>query len=108
MLRSNWTALLQAAETARGGSLRGALRTLRSVVAHGNDVYFSFENEFSRSTVDRPANKTALQDLIGQLLGRTVRLHCQVGSAVVGSDPAQHSIADTPGPGIFNGRTGGR
>jgi DNA polymerase-3 subunit gamma/tau len=96
VLRSNWTALLQAAETARGGSLRGALRTLRSVVAHGDDVYFSFENEFSRSTVDRLANKSVLQDLIGQLLGRPVRLHCQVGGAVIGGDPAQQSLAATP------------
>lgn len=82
VLRANWTALLQAAETSRGGSLRGALRTLRNVVASGDDVYFAFENEFSRSTVERSANKVFLQELIGQLLGRSVRLHCQVGAEV--------------------------
>lgn len=95
-LRANWTALLQAAENARGGSLRGALRTLRNVVASGSDVYFAFENEFSRSTVDRPANKLALQDLIGQLLGRPVNLHCQVGTAGVAGEPARKRVGDPP------------
>lgn len=82
VLRANWTALLQGAEAVRGGSLRGALRTLRNVVASGDDVYFAFENEFSRATVERPANKALLQDLIGQLLGRSIHLHCQVGAEV--------------------------
>ncbi len=98
VLRSHWTALLQAAEAARGGSLRGALRTLRSVVAHGDDIYFSFANDFARSTVDRSANKTALENLIGHLLGRAIRLHCQVGSAPGGADTARPSTTDTQAP----------
>lgn len=93
-LRAHWTALLHAAETARGGSLRGALRTLRHVVAQGNDVYFAFESEFSKTTVERPANKRAVQDLLVQLLGRPVTLHCQVGREVVGLPMA--SKASTP------------
>ena len=87
-LRAHWAALLHAAETAGGGQLRGALRTLRHVVADGNNVYFAFEKDFSRRTVERPANKTALQDLLAQLLGRPVYLHCQVGTEVTGVMPA--------------------
>jgi DNA polymerase-3 subunit gamma/tau len=89
VLRENWTTLLQAAEAARGGSLRGALRTLRHVVATGDDIYFAFESEFSKNTVERAANKAALQDLISQLLGRPIRLQCQVGHTVTGVHPAQ-------------------
>lgn len=81
VLRTHWTALLQAVEQVCGGSVRGALRSVRSVVAAGEDLYFSFENEFARSTVDRPAHRAALQDLLRELLARPVRLHCQVGPA---------------------------
>lgn len=99
VLRENWTILLQAAEAARGGSLRGALRTLRHVVATGDDIYFAFESEFSKNTVERAANKAALQDLIGQLLGRPIRLHCQAGQMVTGVQPAQPRAAESsPAP----------
>lgn len=84
MLRANWKGLLQAAEVAGGGSLRGALRTLRHVVAQGSRVYFAFENEFAMRTVERPRNKAALQDLLARLLGRPIELHCQVGRRVSG------------------------
>ncbi|MCS6844725.1 MAG: DNA polymerase III subunit gamma/tau [Caldilineales bacterium] len=96
VLRAHWTALLQAVEQVSGGSVRGALRSVRSVVAHGDDLYFSFENEFSRALVDRPANRLALQELVAELLARPVRLHCQVGSAseVVGSSrPSAPGVA---------------
>lgn len=96
VLRENWTAFLQATEAARGGSVRGALRTLRHVVASGDDVYFAFESEFSKNTVERAANKAALQDLIGQLLGRSIRLHCQLGSQVTGVSPAQPRAVESP------------
>lgn len=84
LLRSQWTALLQAAEEARGASLRGALRTLRNVVALGDDIYFAFEHDLSRQVVERPNNKTVVENLISQLLGRRVHIHCQVGSQVTG------------------------
>ena len=84
LLRSQWTALLQAAEEARGASLRGALRTLRNVVAQGDDIYFAFEHDLSRQVVERPNNKTVVENLISQLLGRPVHIHCQVGSQVTG------------------------
>lgn len=84
LLRSQWTTLLQAAEEARGASLRGALRTLRNVVALGDDIYFAFEHDLSRQVVERPNNKTVVENLISQLLGRRVHIHCQVGSQVTG------------------------
>jgi DNA polymerase III gamma/tau subunit len=84
LLRSHWTSLLQAAEEARGASLRGALRTLRHVVAVGDDIYFAFEHDLSRQVVDRPNNKAVVENLIGQLLGRKVQVHCQVGTQVTG------------------------
>lgn len=84
VLRANWTGLLQAAEAARGASLRGALKTLRNVVAVGDDVYFAFEHDFAKTMVERPANKATVQDLIAKLLGRPVRIHCQVGTQVTG------------------------
>lgn len=93
MLRTNWAALLHAAEVAGGGSLRGALKTLRHVVASGSDVHFAFEKEFSKRTVERAPNKAALQDLLSQLLGRPIRLHCQVGTEVTGVVPASASAA---------------
>jgi DNA polymerase III gamma/tau subunit len=96
VLRENWTVLLQATEAARGGSVRGALRTLRQVIASGDDIYFAFESEFSKNTVERATNKAALQDLIGQLLGRPIRLHCQVGNEVTGVQPAQSKTVESP------------
>jgi len=91
MLRAHWKALLQAAEVTGGGSLRGALGGLRHVMADGSEIYFAFEKEFSKSVVERPANRAALQDLLSQVLGKPVRLHCQVGSKVTG-------VASTPSP----------
>ncbi len=84
LLRSRWTSLLQAAEEARGAQLRGALRTLRNVVAQGDDIYFAFEHDLSRQVVERPNNKAVVESLIGELLGRKVHIHCQVGAQVTG------------------------
>ncbi len=84
LLRAQWTALLQAAEEARGAQLRGALRTLRNVVAQGDDIYFAFEHELSKQVVERAPNKAVVEGLIGQLLGRKVHVHCQVGAQVTG------------------------
>ncbi len=84
LLRSQWTSLLQAAEDARGASLRGALRTLRNVVALGDDIYFAFEHDLSKQVVERPNNKAVVESLISQLLGRKVHVHCQVGAQVTG------------------------
>ncbi|MEI2691086.1 MAG: DNA polymerase III subunit gamma/tau [Anaerolineae bacterium] len=84
LLRGQWTALLQAAEEARGASLRGALRTLRNVVALGDDIYFAFEHDLSKQVVERPNNKAVVESLISQLLGRKVHVHCQVGAQVTG------------------------
>jgi DNA polymerase-3 subunit gamma/tau len=81
-LRQNWTPFLQAAEAARGGSLRGALRTLREVVARGDNIYFAVGSKFSHTTIERSANKQALEGLLEQLLGRPVHLHCQTGTKV--------------------------
>jgi DNA polymerase-3 subunit gamma/tau len=89
ILRANWTTLLQAAEAARGASLRGALKTLRNVVAVGDDIYFAFEHDFAKTMVERPANRATVQDLIVKLLGRPVRIHCQVGTHVTGVAPAE-------------------
>lgn len=90
-LRSNWSGLLHAAEAVGGGSLRGALKTLRHVVGDGSDVYFAFESDFSRRVVERPANKDAVERLLSQLLGRSIRLHCQVGTQVTGMPAAPQS-----------------
>jgi DNA polymerase-3 subunit gamma/tau len=84
LLRSHWTSLLQSAEEARGAQLRGALRTLRNVVAQGDDIYFAFEHDLSRQVVERSNNKAVVEGLISQLLGRKVRIHCQVGAQVTG------------------------
>jgi DNA polymerase-3 subunit gamma/tau len=84
LLRGQWTSLLQAAEEARGASLRGALRTLRNVVALGDDIYFAFEHDLSKQVVERPNNKAVVESLISQLLGRKVHVHCQVGAQVTG------------------------
>ncbi|MEZ4767622.1 MAG: DNA polymerase III subunit gamma/tau [Caldilineales bacterium] len=97
VLRANWTTLLQAAETARGPQLRGALRTLRNVVASGSDIHFAFERDFAKNVVEKPANRQCVEDLIGQLLGRRVHVHCQVGSQVTGVAETQPAPA-TPRP----------
>jgi DNA polymerase III gamma/tau subunit len=104
LLRSQWTSLLQAAEDARGASLRGALRTLRNVVAHGDDIYFAFEHELSKQVVERPQNKATVENLISQLLGRKVHVHCQVGAQVTGvataarPERSERSERTTAGP----------
>jgi hypothetical protein len=95
VLRANWSNLLQAAETARGASLRGALKTLRNVVAVGDDVYFAFEHDFAKTMVERPANKATVQELIARVLGRPVRIHCQVGTQVTGITPAAPAGVET-------------
>jgi DNA polymerase III gamma/tau subunit len=87
VLRANWTALLHAAESARGPQLRGALRTLRNVVASGDDIHFAFERDFAKTVVEKAANRETVEDLIGQLLGRRVHVHCQVGAQVTGVVP---------------------
>jgi len=94
VLRANWTEFLQATEKACGASLRGSLRTLRNVVASGNDIYFAFEHDFAKTMLERPANKAAVQDLLAGLLGRPVRLHCQVGQQVTGVAEARASEPD--------------
>ena len=96
VLRAHWAALLQAAETARGPALKGALRTLRNVVASGGEIYFAFEHEFAKDRVERPGNKAVVQDLLAQLLGRPVRLHCQVGQQVTGVKTSQEEVRPKP------------
>jgi hypothetical protein len=75
---------LQSAEDARGAALRAALRTLRNVVAVGDDIYFAFEHDFAKQRVERPEDKKVVEDLIARLLGRPVHVHCQVGTQVTG------------------------
>ena len=94
VLRANWTTLLQVAESLRGPQLRGALRTLRNVVASGDDIYLAFERDFAKNVVEKTANRQTVEDLIDQLLGRRVTVHCQVGAQVTGV-PQQRS---TPAP----------
>ena len=84
VLRANWTTLLQVAESLRGPQLRGALRTLRNVVATGDDIYLAFERDFAKNVVEKSANRQTVEDLIDQLLGRHVKVHCQVGAQVTG------------------------
>jgi DNA polymerase III gamma/tau subunit len=84
LLRSHWSSLLQSAEDARGAALRAALRTLRNVVAVGDDIYFAFEHDFAKQRVERPEDKKVVEDLIARLLGRPVHVHCQVGTQVTG------------------------
>ncbi len=105
LLRSRWTSLLQSAEEARGAQLRGALRTLRNVVAQGDDIYFAFEHDLSRQVVERSNNKVVVEGLISQLLGRKVRIHCQVGAQVTGvaaearpqrAEQSERAVADPP------------
>jgi hypothetical protein len=84
LLRSHWSSLLQSAEEARGAALRAALRTLRNVVAVGDDIYFAFEHDFAKQRVERPEDKKVVEDLIARLLGRPVHVHCQVGTQVTG------------------------
>ena len=93
LLRSRWSALLQAAEEARGASLRGALRTLRNVVAAGDHIYFAFERDLSKQIVEQ--NKATVENLISQLLGRSVHVHCQVGAQVTGVE-VEPRAASTP------------
>jgi hypothetical protein len=84
LLRAHWSSLLQSAEEARGAALRAALRTLRNVVAVGDDIYFAFEHDFAKQRVERPEDKKVVEDLIARLLGRPVHVHCQVGTQVTG------------------------
>lgn len=84
LLRAHWSSLLQSAEEARGAALRAALRTLRNVVAVGDDIYFAFEHEFAKQRVERPEDKKVVEDLIARLVGRPVHVHCQVGTQVTG------------------------
>lgn len=84
LLRSQWTSLLQAAEETRGPALRAALRTLRNVVAVGDDIYFAFEHDFAKQRVERPEDKRFVEDSISRLLGRAIHVHCQVGTQVTG------------------------
>ena len=93
VLRANWTTLLQAAETTRGPQLRGALRTLRNVVASGSDIHFAFERDFAKNVVEKPSNRQCVEDLIGQLLGRRVHVHCQVGAQVTGVTETPPALA---------------
>lgn len=99
LLRERWPSLLQAAEEQRGASLRAALRTLRNVVAQGDDIYFAFERDLSRQLVERAENKAVVQELISKLLGRPVRIHSQVGTQVTGVAQAAPAPArERPAP----------
>ena len=84
LLRSQWTSLLQTAEETRGPALRAALRTLRNVVAVGDDIYFAFEHDFAKQRVERADDKRFVEDSISRLLGRAIQVHCQVGTQVTG------------------------
>jgi DNA polymerase III gamma/tau subunit len=102
LLRAHWSSLLQSAEDARGAALRAALRTLRNVVAVGDDIYFAFEHDFAKQRVERPDDKKVVEDLIARLLGRPVHVHCQVGTQVTGvvapvrGERTERAVADPP------------
>lgn len=65
------------------------MKTLRNVVAVGDDIYLAFETDFAKTMVERPANRATVQDLIVKLLGRPVRIYCQVGTHVTGVASAE-------------------
>ncbi|RIK37939.1 MAG: DNA polymerase III subunit gamma/tau [Chloroflexi bacterium] len=63
-----------------GIKVQAALNSVRDIAVGGGSVAFAFgENHFARDMVARPETQEEVATILGQILGRPVKLECQLG-----------------------------
>lgn len=79
-LRGQWNSFLVTIRGKCGHEVQAALRTVRDIAVSENSVAFAFgNNDFTRKMVEKPEILKAVAGALSDLLGRPVRLECQLG-----------------------------
>jgi hypothetical protein len=69
--------------------VQAALRSVREVAAADQAIVLQFSHTFARDLVDQGANRSLVEALWGEILGRRVEVRC----AIAGEASTAHSTA---------------
>jgi DNA polymerase III gamma/tau subunit len=92
--RANWDRFLAMAGKRCGMKVQAALRSVREMDGTGGTLVLYFAHTFSRDLVDQMSNRTQVEALWEELLGRRVEVRCAVigeNSAPRASVPSQRT-----------------
>lgn len=96
-IQGRWAELLSVIRP-RNLSLEALLRSGRPVAVEEGVVLIGFAHQFHRGKVDEEANRRTVEEALGQLLGRPVRVRCVVASGDAPSRQAHRPAPQAPAP----------
>ncbi len=93
--RRRWNEILDACG-ARNRSVQALLRSARPVGVEEDALLLGFPYEFHRERIDDQKNRIVVEDVIGAVLARKVRVRCVLTTreAVTAADPLQAAMDD--------------
>jgi DNA polymerase III subunit gamma/tau len=93
--RRRWVEILEACG-ARNRSVQALLRSGAPIDAQDDTVVLGFPFPFHRERIEEQRNRTVVEDAIGQVLGRKVRVRCAPATkeALTFADPLQSAMED--------------
>jgi DNA polymerase-3 subunit gamma/tau len=102
-MRARWEDFLMTVRVQCGHQVQAAMRSVRDVAVSEHLVAFAFgSNTFSRDMVAKPETLSEVAKVLSNLLGRTVKLECQMGDRARVAKPIAVTAAfqegDEPDP----------
>jgi DNA polymerase-3 subunit gamma/tau len=99
LARANWNRFLALAGKQCGMKVQAALRSVREVGAVGQTIVLQFAHTFARDLVNELANRSQVEALWEEILGRKAEVRCiVVGESLVASSAAPAAPSTTAKP----------
>jgi hypothetical protein len=95
LARANWDHFLVLARKQCGMKVQAALRSVREVGAVGQTIVLQFTHSFARDLVNELANRSQVEALWEEILGRKVEVRCVVVGESIAAPPAA-TVAPVP------------
>jgi DNA polymerase III subunit gamma/tau len=92
---SRWSEILDATGV-KNRSVQALVRVARPIGSEGSTLVLGFPYEFHRDRIEELKNRSVVEDVIGRVLGQTVRVRCTLATKEQSSsaDPLQAALED--------------
>jgi DNA polymerase-3 subunit gamma/tau len=92
---SRWNEILEACGV-KNRSVQALVRVSRPVGSEGNTLILGFPYEFHRDRIDDLKNRSVVEDIIGRVVGASVRVRCTLANkdTATSVDPLQAAMDD--------------
>ena len=100
-LQQRWNDFLNAVRVKSSIKTQAALRSVRDIAVANQTVVFAFgANTFARDMISDPQTRADVAEVVGEFLGQSVKLECQMGdhAQLTGLAVGQSAGAATDGP----------